>query len=110
MVVHLPPLPPQGCTNISGRPARLWPLCNELGGEESLDHTRKSCMTKARRALIVLGTSVAGLWQRMRLPVILWPSYRKSWPEWNGTNVTRVSETLVVTNLDYGQDAKFIHN
>lgn len=43
----------------------------------------------------------------------------KLWPEWNGTNVTRVLETLgvtrvletlVITSLDYGQDVKFIHD
>lgn len=34
----------------------------------------------------------------------------KSWPEWNGTIVTRALETLVVTSPDYGQDVKFMHD
>lgn len=74
-VVHLPPPPPQGHATISGIPARPWPLCKELGGEASLDHTRKSCMTKVRTALTVLVTPVAWLWWRMRLSVIPWQSY-----------------------------------
>lgn len=72
VVLHLPPFSPQGCTTISGIPARPWPLCNELGGEASLEHTRKSWMTKVRT---VLGIPVVNLWWRMRLSVILWQSY-----------------------------------
>lgn len=39
-------LPPQACSTISIILIRPWLLCNELGGEMSLDHTRNMCMAK----------------------------------------------------------------